>query len=251
MRCLFLPFLPLFVAIFLVFADISFGSPANHNHRKEAIRSHNFPARPLDGPKLHAIETRAASDGSGRHLRRKRDMSTPSNNPLPALLQRHDHIMDHLRLHSSDSPLAKRSLASDLTFMGFKLIWDNADVIVSSTLAYYRTTEYYANMTILAGGEFEFGPTTQNFMITYGVFRLTFGIFAANVAGLAQEIAKGFPDGIGQFVRGFAETMLVLTAGVTIGTYRVLAWSLTVAVWITMIVVENADLPVMVTGPDS
>lgn len=135
--------------------------------------------------------------------------------------------------------------------MGFKLIWDNADVIVSSTLAYYRTTEYYANMTILAGGEFEFGPTTQNFMITYGVFRLTFGIFAANVAGLAQEIAKGFPDGIGQFVRGFAETMLVLTAGVTIGTYRVLAWSLTVAVWITMIVVENADLPVMVTGPDS
>ncbi|CAD6588374.1 MAG: hypothetical protein ASARMPRED_003539 [Alectoria sarmentosa] len=74
--------------------------------------------------------------------------------------------MDHLRLHSSDSPLTKRSLASDLTFMGFRLIWDHADVIVSSTLAYYRTTEYYRNMTILAGGEFEFGPTAQNFMIT-------------------------------------------------------------------------------------
>lgn len=133
--------------------------------------------------------------------------------------------------------------------MGFRLIWDNADVIVSSTLAYYRTTEYYANMTILAGGEFEFGPTTQNFMITYGVFRLMFGIWANAVAGIAEEIAKEFPNGIGPFVREFAEVMLALTAGVVIGTYRVLAWSVTVSVWITMIVVENAYLPDMVTGP--
>lgn len=147
--------------------------------------------------------------------------------------------MDHLRLHSSDSPLAKRSLASDLTFMGFRLIWDHADVIVSSTLAYYRTTEYYRNMTILAGGEFEFGPTAQNFMITYGVFRLFFGIWVDAVTGMAREL---FPNGIGQFVREFAEVMLVLTAGVVIGTYRVLAWSVTTAVWITMVVVENADM---------
>ncbi|CAF9934784.1 MAG: hypothetical protein ALECFALPRED_006088 [Alectoria fallacina] len=188
---------------------------------------------------------RGAPDGSNRSIRRRRDISAPSNHPSPALLQRHNHIMDHLRLHSSDSPLAKRSLASDLTVMGFRLIWDHADVIVSSTLAYYRTTEYYRNMTILAGGEFEFGPTTQNFMITYGVFRLTFGIWANAVTGIIGEIA---PNGIGQFVQEFAEAMLALTAGVVIGTYRVLAWSVTTAIWITMVAVENADVRDLVNG---
>ena len=158
--------------------------------------------------------------------------------------------MDHLRLHSSrDSQLGKRSLAGDLIVMGFRLIWDQADVIVSSTLAYYRTTEYYANMTMLAGGEFRFGPTTQNFIITYGVFRLTFAAIADAVTGIAEEIAKVFPDGIGEFVKEFAEVMLTLTAVVVIGTYKVLAWSVTVMFWITMVIVENADLPDMVTGP--
>ena len=191
----------------------------------------------------------ASFDAGHTHFPHKRDILTLSNHPSPALLQRHDHIMGHLRLHSrSDSPLTKRSLASDLAVMGFRLIWDNADVIVSSTLAYYRTTEYYANMTILAGGEFEFGPTTQNFMITYGVFRLTFGIMVEILGGIAEEIAKNFPNGIGQFVREFAELMLMLTAGVVIGTYRVLAWSVMVAIWITMEVIENAGLPDLVNG---
>lgn len=149
--------------------------------------------------------------------------------------------MDHLRLHSGDSQLANRSLVSDLTFMGFRLIWDHADVIVSSTLAYYRTTEYYKNMTILAGGEFSFGPTTQNYMITYGVFRLTFEIMAEAVTGIAAQLAREFPNGFGHFVQEFAELMLLLMAGVVIGTYRVLAWSVRTAVWITMVIAENAE----------
>lgn len=201
----------------------------------------------MEIPNFHAITRGAAPDRDNGHVRHRRQVLNPSTHLSPALVQRHNHIMDHLRLHSDGSPLAKRSLAGDLTFMGFRLIWENADVIFSSTMAYYRTTEYYANMTILAGGEFQFGPTVQNYMITYGVFRLTFGIMAQAMAGMAEEL--GFPNGFGEFLQEFAGVMLLLTAGVVIGTYKVLAWSATVAVWITMAIVENAGLPEMVTGP--
>lgn len=68
------------------------------------------------------------------------------------------------------------------------------------------------------------------------------------MAALAQELAREFPDGIGGFVRAFAEVMLGLTAALVLGTYGVLAWSVRAAVWITMVVVENAELPAMVTG---
>ena len=253
MRCSLLRFPPLLVAFLLGVTSYSLGSPTERKQHITSLSSRHEPVQSVDisvqgresENSLHPIMERGAPDGSNRSIRRRRDISAPSNHPSPALLQRHNHIMDHLRLHSSDSPLAKRSLASDLTVMGFRLIWDHADVIVSSTLAYYRTTEYYRNMTILAGGEFEFGPTTQNFMITYGVFRLTFGIWANAVTGIIGEIA---PNGIGQFVQEFAEAMLALTAGVVIGTYRVLAWSVTTAIWITMVAVENADVRDLVNG---
>ncbi len=96
-------------------------------------------------------------------------------------------------------------------------------------------------MTILAGGEFEFGPTTQNFIITYGVFRLTFEV----AVGIGRQM---IPD-LAQFVQEFALLMLGLTAMVVIGTYRLLALGARVAMWITMAVVENADLPRMVGRP--
>ena len=236
-------------------ASVSFSSPTDYNQRNERISTSNLPARSSsDLPNFHALTKRSASphDSSynNSHLPRKRHLLNPStHHPSPALLQRHDHIIDHLRFHSRNSSTTptKRSLTGDLTVMGFRLIWDHADLIVSSSLAYYRTTEFYKNMTILAGGEFRFGPTTQNFMITYGVFRLMFEVWVDAVAGIAREL---FPDGgIGGFVRQFALVMLGLTALVVIGTYGVLALSATVAVWITMVVVENADLPMMVTGP--
>lgn len=153
--------------------------------------------------------------------------------------------MDHLRLHSGDSSLAKRSLAGDLTVMGFRLIWDQADVIVSSTLAYYRTTEYYKNITMLMGTEFSFGPTVQNHIITYGVFRLTFSVMAGVVAQIASDI---FPNGFGQFLQEFAQVMLAITTVVVIATYRILAFSVTASIWITMVIVENANPRDMVIG---
>lgn len=262
MRCSFLSFLPLSMAIvFLVIAaGTSFGSPTTNHIQppKKPIPPHNdLPAQSPDVPNnhLHAfITTRALPDESNRHARRnKKDWLTSSNYISPALLQRHNHITDHLRLHSAASsssspPLTKRNLASDLTVMGFRLIWTHADVIVSSSLAYYRTTEYYRNMTVLAGGEFGFGPTVQNYVITYGVLRLTFDVVADAAGAIAAELAWEFPNGFGQFVQEFAQVMLLLTAGVVIGTYKVLAWMVTTAVWITMVIVENVDLRNMVSG---
>ena len=119
-------------------------------------------------------------------------------------------------------------------------------MIVSSTLAYYRTTEYYKNITMLMGTEFSFGPTVQNHIITYGVFRLTFSVMANVVAGIASD---AFPNGFGQFLVDFAQVMLTITTVAVIGTYRILAYSAAVSIWVTMVIVENANARDMVTGP--
>lgn len=157
--------------------------------------------------------------------------------------------MNSLRLHTEHSPLAKRTLVRDLTVLGFKLIWEHADVVVSSSLAYYRTTEFYKNMTIIAGGEFSFGPTTQNFIITYGVLRLIFEPVAVAVTDIRDEIAREFPDGIGLFVAMFAELMLGLTAAVVFVSFRVLVWSVGLAWWVTMVIVDGREIPELVTPP--
>lgn len=241
MRCSFLSLLPLFVAFISIVTDTCLGSPTNHDQHK---RINDGAAQLLDAFRFHPATSLAASEGANRDLPRERDIPISSRNPSAVMIHRHNHIVNQLQLHSGSSSLDKRSLSlvADLTILGFKLIWDHADVIVSSSLAYYRTTEYYKNMTILAGGEFSFGPTVQNYVITYGVFRLTFSI-------LAEEIAKAFPNGFGEFIQGFAEMMLVLTAGVVIGTYTLLAFSVTLSIWITMVIVENAKWPDLVSGP--
>lgn len=243
------PLLSLSVSILLAIASISFPTPTNHDQHKSLMDIHNVPEQSLDISNHNAVTSMTPLDGANRHLRRKKEMFKPSNQPSPALIQRHDHITDHFRLHSGGSSLAKRSLTGDLIVMGFKLIWVQADVIVSSSLAYYRTTEFYKNMTILAGGEFSFGPTVQNYMITYGVFRLTFSIMAEAVAGAAQDIAREFPNGFGPFLYDFAEVMVALTAFVLVATYQMLAFSLHASIWITMVIVQNARVPDMVTGP--
>ena len=245
MRC---SSLHLVAIVFLTIVNISFSSPTNHDPHKSSISPHSISPASLDIPEPKAI-ARSSPASHDRHLRHKRAMLTPSNHPSPYLLQRHDHIMDRLQLHTQHSSLAERGLVRDLAVLGFQLIWEHADVVVSSTLAYYRTTEFYKNMTIIAGGEFEYGPTTQNFMITYGVFRLTFEPTAEAVTGIANEIARAFPDGIGPFVAGFAEVMLGLMVAVIFVTFRVLVWSVTTAWWITMIIVDGGDIPEVITPP--
>ena len=246
MRC---AILPLCLATCLVIADISFGSPTTQDQQKAPIDAHRVPARSFDAFNSHSVSRMVAPGGGNRHIQRKRDVLYPSNYLSTALIQRHNHIMDHLQPHSGGSSLAKRSLAGDLVVMGFKLIWIHADVIVSSTLAYYRTTEYYKEMMILAGGEFRFGPTVQNFIITYGCFRLMFEPMAEAVTGMADVLAQEFPDGFGQFIQGFAEALLALAGFVVFATYEILAAGVTMSVRITMVIVESPRYPEMITTP--
>lgn len=242
-------FLLLLVASVLLVADMAFGSPTFKIQHKGSIKAHTVSAPSSDNSNRYAVARMTTPERGSRNVRRVRDAADPANHhPSPALIQRHNYIMDHLQLHSDGSPLAKRSLAGDLTVMGFRLIWDQADVIVSSTLAYYHTTEYYKSITMLLSTEFEFGPTVQNYMITYGVFRLTFQIVANIAAEIASEIAQAFPNGFGQFIQGFAKEMLTITTTVVIGTYRILAYSAAAAIWLTMVIVENTPGRDMVIG---
>lgn len=189
----------------------------------------------------------AAPDGDNRHLQRRMDMLNPSNQPSPALMQRHNHIMDRLRLHSADSSLAKRSLPGDLTVMGFKLVWDYADIILSSYIAHFRTTELYRNITIRYGAK-SADKTVIRYIITYGSLQLIFEAVANAMVDIAAELAREFPFGFGEFMAGFAEVMLALSGLAVFLPFAVLAAGVRVSIWITMVIVENADLPNLVAG---
>lgn len=235
MRCLVLPVLPLLVATCLVIADISFGLPSNHGEHNDSIKIQNVSARSWDTSDFPAVPTIAAPGVDNTHLRRERDVPNPSNHPSTALIQRHNHIMNTLRLHSHDPSLAKRSLAGDLVVMGFQLIWDYADVIVPSFPAFDRTSELYRNIT-----ETDFAMLVRPVFV-YGYLRFIIGEVGPV---FAQEIA---PNGLEEFVKEFAQFMLRLTAAVVIGTYRVLAFSARASIWITMAIVEHGPEPGVIT----
>ena len=245
MRCSPLSLLQLSVAIYLNITVVSSSSPSDHGQHKGPTDTHRDLAPSFEIPKLDTVARVAAPGGSESHFRRKRDILDPSDQPSAALYQRHNHIMQRLRLQSYGPSLAKRTLAGDLTVMGFQLIWDNADVVFASSVAYSHTTEFYKNTSILAGGELRLARAELTHVIEYGFFRLT---FTPVVARMAEELAQTFPHGVGQFIGSFADLMLLLTAVVIFATFRILAFSAGVSIWITMVIIENAPLPNMITG---
>lgn len=248
MRSLLLPFLTLFVTTFLIIAEVSFASPTtptNHDRHKNLINVQKV--RSLDTPNSNAVTRMAAPGGPNKHLQRRMNMLNPSNQPSLALMQRHNHIMDRLRLHSADSSLAKRSLAGDLIVMGFKLVWDYADIIVSSYIAHFRTTELYRNITIRNGAK-SADKTVIRYIITYGSLQLIFEAAAKAAVDIGAEMAREFPFGFGEFMAGFAEVMLALSGLAIIIPFAILAVGVRFSIWITMAIVENADPPNLIAG---
>ena len=226
----------------LVMVDMSLGSSANQDRHSTSISAYSVPVHSLTTPNFYPVARMAAPKGGNRHFQYNSDVLDLSNRPSPALIQRHHHILNHLHLHATSPSLAKRSLAGDLIIMGFRLIWEHADVIVSTYLAHHRTTEYYQKLIIELGTEFSHGATVQNHIITYGAFRLTFSVGA-------ETLAEHFPEGIEPFIMQFAQTMLLITTHVVIGTYKILAYSAMASIWITMVIVENAPESDLVTPP--
>ena len=248
MHCPLLPLVYISVTMFLAVTDASLSSFSNHDRPKSAIDSHRELAPSWDTPKKDAVVRVGALNRSKSHSWPKSDLQDPSDQQSAALSQRHNYIMHHLRFHTRGSSLAKRTLAGDLSVMGFQLIWDNADVIFSSTLAHWRMTEFYKNISTLAGGDIRLARAELTHIINYGSFRLTFTPVAHAGARIAEELAQVFPHGIGQFVRIFSDLMILLTAVVVFAAFNILATGVAVSIWITMVVIENAPLPNMITG---
>ncbi|KAL8712040.1 MAG: hypothetical protein Q9220_003736 [cf. Caloplaca sp. 1 TL-2023] len=113
---------------------------------------------------------------------------------------------------SSSAVFAKRSLVDDFSSSALHFIFLQADVIVSSALAYYQTTDFYRNMTALLGTGFHLKPTAQTIVLTYGALKLT--------ASYAQRQALADTLLLKVLAR-FAEYMLDTLALVVVGAYRV------------------------------
>ena len=248
MRCSPLSLLHLSVMILLTSTDASLSSLSNHDQHESATDSHRELAPSWDIPEKDAVVRVAAPNRSKSHPWPKRDILDASDQPSAALSQRHNHIMHHLQFHTRGSSLAKRNLAGDLTVMGFQLIWDNADVIFSSSLAHWRMTEFYKNLSTLAGGDLRLARAELTHIINYGSFRLTFTPVAHAGFRIAEELAQVFPHGVGEFIAIFSDLMVLLAAVVVFAAFNILAFCLGMSIWITMIVIANAPLPNMITG---
>ena len=144
----------------------------------------------------------------------------------PEHFHRHDAVMYQMGyLHPN---ITERSLALGLTVAGFQLLWQHMDIIVAARIEYYRTTDFYQKIILqLPHGEWQGGPTTQNIIITYGVFKLVM-----TCIGLNHELSVAF-------VEDFANLMLALLQMVTIVTYTLVAFTAGWAIWITMAIVDG------------
>ena len=107
-------------------------------------------------------------------------------------------------------------------------------MFATSVLARYHITGFYADETKIDGKGL--GITRLNCVIANGSVRLLVMVVGNNFA----------PDGLEQFVKHFVELMLRLTAGVITGTHSILAFSVRVSFWVTRLLAENAQGPVLV-----
>ena len=247
MRSAALPLLILSGATLLVIMNICFGSPVHHDQYNDPMGTHRIAARSADTSFSHAVARMTEGAEGNRHLQRKNHQPDVFNQPSYISNQPHDNPTTHLQLHpDSSSTLNKRSLARDLTVMGLKLIWDHADIIMSSTLAYYRMTSLYQNLTLQLGSEL---MVVRTHIITYGVFRLTFTPVADALGVVGEEFARAFPNGLGQFVREFAQLMMFLTMFAVLASFRILAFGVQVSIWITLVIMQNGQEQDLITAP--
>ncbi|KAL9594290.1 MAG: hypothetical protein Q9179_005461 [Wetmoreana sp. 5 TL-2023] len=135
---------------------------------------------------------------------------------LPSLRRRHDHNSSALEHFSTSSlDLAKRSLVTNLAALGLRFVFSQADIIVSSALAHYRTTEFYNNLTARIGTDFEISPGIQNFGFTYGVMKLAASFL--HTRGVTTDV-------LAQVLVAFANVMLKLCILLVVVAYNVAVW---------------------------
>jgi len=128
--------------------------------------------------------------------------------------------------------LSNRGLVSDL---GFTLLWGTMDIIIGSSLAYYQSTEFYANISRNAGGKWRSRPTVHRLVITYGIFQLTF-TSAGHI--------------LWHCIKDLAMVLSLIVAGITFGTFRLVALATWATIIITLALVWDNNRPMhLISAP--
>ena len=152
----------------------------------------------------------------------------------------HNHVktISHSETGYSLS-VSERSFLSDLAKTGFRLVWDYMDITYASYIAFYQTTEFWANITADARGKWKAEKQVMTLDISYGSLKLS-------IAGLMDAISW-------ELVAEFAEAMLVLSRIVVFGTYRLMIFANWAALVITLTIAAHVLGSIkpqqLVTGP--
>ena len=146
--------------------------------------------------------------------------------------------MSHSEAGYSPS-VSERSLLTDLTTTGFRLVWDYADIGYASYIALRRTSELWANITANARGRWKAEEATMTLDICYGCLKIS-------IAGLIDAISW-------QLVAEFAAEMLLLSRLVVFVAFRVILFANWAAMVITLTIVAEALGTIkpqqLITGP--
>ena len=132
------------------------------------------------------------------------------------------------RAPSGLSSLSDRNLPATILIAGFQLLWQHMDIAVGTYVEHYRASEWYQELfKKVHSGEWGFGPTSQNILIGYGVFKLLL-----TVPGVGQELPA-------EFLETFAQYMLDIVAKTLVVGFRIVIFSANVVVWITMQIAQE------------
>lgn len=191
-----------------------------------------------------------SSDQDGRHspfilkssyLRARNLDQALTEDPMSTQTTTSANVHNHI-LHSEAKyslSVSERSLLTDLATTGFKLVWDYMDITYASYIAFYQTTEFWANITADARGTWQAKKDVMTLDISYGSLKLS-------IAGLIDAISW-------ELVAEFAAEMLVLSRIIIFGTFRLILF----ANWATLVVTLAIAVQVfgsmkpqqLVTGP--
>ena len=118
--------------------------------------------------------------------------------------------------------VSERSLFTDITRTGFRLVWDYMDIICATYIASYQTSEFWANVTANARGKWKTEEEVAILVLHYGGLKLT-------IAGLTDVISW-------ELLAAFAAEMLVLSRILIFGTFRVILFTHWAAWVITLVI---------------
>ena len=136
--------------------------------------------------------------------------------------------LSYSRSHENHEQIVQRDLTSTIKVVGFHLLFQSIDIVVSSSLTTEHTNELYRNITFqLSHGQWRQRLRVKYLVIIYGAMKLTF-------SALSPQITA-------ELVHDFAYTMAEMGRTVTIVTFDLVAISTGAVIWISMQLAAGAN----------